>query len=117
MRFGCRSFHRVNVVKEEVVAWALEAGYEVILTDADTVWRKQPFKNLEVSCLGFDFCFQTAVVNDDGDSELNGGFINVKPTNAAITAQKMLIVILSEVNSNRKNQLFFVLLTDLLFLK
>lgn len=100
-RFGCRGFHRVNVVKEEVLAWALEEGYEVILTDADTVWRKLPFDDLTATCQGYDYCFQTAIVNQAGDSELNGGFINIKPTTPAVIAQKMLVVILSEVKNGK----------------
>lgn len=92
-----RDFHKVNYVKEEAIMWAISEGYEVALTDADIVWTKNPMQDLRDSLFGFDYAFQTAQIDGEGRYNLNGGFLYVKPTGAAINALQLLLLRLFEV--------------------
>lgn len=101
--FDYRDFHKVNLVKEEAIIWAMLDGYEVVLTDTDLVWIHNPMKDLRVNYQEFDFVFQTANNDDLEPYQLNGGFLYVKPTKESLAAMNLLVATLTQVCSSFKS--------------
>lgn len=98
MFFAFREFHKVNFVRDEMVAWALDEGYEVLMTDADVICYRNPMQNLADNYRFYDYTFQVEDRDAYGEYILKGGLFYVKPTNAAKGAMRILLARLYEVS-------------------
>lgn len=94
-----RKLHGAGFVKEKIIAKALAEGYEVVMSDADVVWNKNPMKNFAEHYRDFDFAFQDAVSDEALDNHLSEGLFYVKPTDAGKEAMEIILRRLDEVSS------------------
>lgn len=96
----------MSLVKEETAVWALEDGYEVVLTDADLVWVRNPMVDLRENYEAFDFAFQMEEIDHLDGQDLNGGFLYAKPTQAALDALNRIITTSYQVQSALTNKFY-----------
>ena len=83
--FNTGAFIQKAMMKHYLIYDILKMGYDVLLTDLDLFWFKDPVDELRSSCIknGRDF-----VIQSEAGNALNIGFMYVRPTKASLAFYK-----------------------------
>lgn len=90
--FGTESFNKLVALKHESAILAMSLGYNVIVTDLDIVWLRNPLPLLrETAGQNFDIVFQCDNHYEHSSCYPCGGFFYARPTEPSIQALDTLV--------------------------
>uniref|UniRef100_A0ACD5T8L6 Uncharacterized protein n=1 Tax=Avena sativa TaxID=4498 RepID=A0ACD5T8L6_AVESA len=110
--FGTQCFKRVTKVKSRIVLEILRMGYNVLLSDVDVYWFRNPVQFLH-SLGPATFAAQSDEYNETGPTNLprrlNSGFYYARSDRATITAMEMVVKQATKSNSSEQPSFYDVL--------
>ncbi|XP_037474285.1 beta-arabinofuranosyltransferase RAY1-like [Triticum dicoccoides] len=110
--FGTQCFKRVTKVKSRIVLEIIRLGYNVLLSDVDVYWFRNPVKFL-YSLGPATFAAQSDEFNETGPinmpRRLNSGFYYARSDSATITTMDMVVKHAAKSNSSEQPSFYDVL--------
>ncbi|KAI5019517.1 hypothetical protein ZWY2020_044405 [Hordeum vulgare] len=110
--FGTQCFKRVTKVKSRIVLEIIRMGYNVLLSDVDVYWFRNPVQFL-YSLGPATFAAQSDEHNETGPinmpRRLNSGFYYARSDSATITTMEMVVKHAAKSNSSEQPSFYDVL--------